>query len=175
MEIKQKGEERIHFDRPEKITIGIVQALWNDSITGQMAQECIDALIHHGIQKDKIIHKTVPGSFELPLGAQMMENTHHPDAIICLGCVIKGETDHDVYINQSVSQTLMNLNVRDGKPFVFGVLTVNTEKQAVQRSNGEKGNKGKESAEVALHMLTLRNTLKSETSQNIGFRSAKKQ
>src|SRR5690625_6124246 len=76
MEIKQKGEESIHFDHPEKITIGIVQALWNDSITGKMAQECIDALTSHGIQGDKIIHKTVPGSFELPLGAQMMENTH---------------------------------------------------------------------------------------------------
>src|SRR5690625_7515303 len=73
MEIKQKGEESIHFDHPEKITIGIVQALWNDSITGKMAQECIDALTSHGIQGDKIIHKTVPGSFELPLGAQMME------------------------------------------------------------------------------------------------------
>jgi len=174
MEIKQKGEESIHFDHPEKITIGIVQALWNDSITGKMAQECIDALTSHGIQGDKIIHKTVPGSFELPLGAQMMENTHHPDAIICLGCVIKGETDHDVYINQSVSQTLMSLNVRYGKPFVFGVLTVNTEKQAIQRSNGDKGNKGKEAAEVALHMLTLKNTLKSETSNNIGFKSSNK-
>src|SRR5690625_7883059 len=107
-----------------------------------MAQECIDALTSHGIQGDKIIHKTVPGSFELPLGAQMMENTHHPDASICLGCVIKGETDHDVYINQSVSQTHMSLKARYGKPVVLVVLRVITENLTFARSKSANGNKG---------------------------------
>src|SRR5690625_4348161 len=104
----------------------------------------------------------------------MMENTHHPVAVILQAFVHRGETYHNVYINHIVSHKRMNLNVRYGKVFVFGVLTVNTEKQAIQRSNGDKGNKGKEAAEVALHMLTLKNTLKSETSNNIGFKSSNK-
>jgi len=174
MQVKRKGEEHIELDHPEKLTIAIVQALWNESITGEMTRECIQTLREFGIPEDQIIHKNVPGSFELPLGAQLIENSHHPDAIICLGCVIKGETDHDVFINQGITHALMNLNLRYGKPFVFGVLTVNTEEQAILRSNGKKGNKGKEAAEAALHMLTLKNTLKSETNPGIGFRSGKK-
>lgn len=174
MQIKKKGQEHINFDRPEKLTIGIVQALWNESITGEMARECIRVLTEQGIPEEQIIHKFVPGSFELPLGAQMIEDAHHPDAVICLGCVIKGETDHDVYINHGITHALGGLNLKYNKPFVFGVLTVNTEEQAILRSNGKKGNKGKEAAEAALHMLTLKNTLRSEKSPGgIGFRSGK--
>lgn len=171
MDIKGKKQTSIDIPEPDKLKIGIVQALWNEKITGEMAEECKKALIKMGVPEDRIIHKTVSGSFELPLGAQMVENSHHPDALICLGCVIKGETDHDIFINQGVTNALMGLNLRYMKPFVFGVLTVNNEEQAVQRSNGQKGNKGKEAAETALEMLTLKQQLKAETKHSIGFRS----
>lgn len=170
MGIKGKINTNINIDEPEKIKIGIVQALWNQKITDQMVEECRQALMEHSIPPSNILHKTVPGSFELPLGAVFVEQTIHPDAIVCLGCVIKGDTDHDVFINQGITTAIMDLNLQYGKPFVFGVLTVNTPEQAIERSGGIKGNKGRESAEAALEMVTLKQTLKRETNQTIGFK-----
>ncbi|MBY5957495.1 6,7-dimethyl-8-ribityllumazine synthase [Membranicola marinus] len=174
MSIKGKTNAQIHIDEPEKLKIGIVQSQWNHRITDEMASECKAALMDLSVPEEHIFHELVPGSFELPLGALHLENTIQPDAVICLGCVIKGETDHDVFINQGVTSAIMNLNLRYGKPFVFGVLTVNNEEQAIARSDGSKENKGKESAEVALEMIALEKRLKKKTKQTIGFRSSSK-
>ena len=112
----------------------------------------------------------MPGSFELPLGALLLENAVQPDAVICLGCVIKGETDHDVFINQGITNAIMSLNIRYGKPFVFGVLTVNNQEQAQARADGSKENKGKEAAEAALEMISLNKKLEKENKTTIGFK-----
>ncbi len=174
MSIKGKTNARIDIEEPEKLKIGIIQAQWNHRITDRMALECKKALTGLSIPEENIYHEMVPGSFELPLGALFLENTVQPDAVICLGCVIKGETDHDVFINQGITSAIMSLNMRYGKPFVFGVLTVNDEDQAIARSDGSKENKGKEAAEAALEMIMLEKKLKKETKHTIGFKSFQK-
>lgn len=172
--LKGKAHTSVELDQPGEIKIGIVQAQWNHQITDHMAEECKKALREASIREENIFHELVPGSFELPLGAQYLENYREPDAVICLGCVIKGETDHDVFINQGVTSAIMGLNLRYGKPFVFGVLTVNTEAQALARTDGTKENKGREAAEAALEMIALDRKLKSQTKSTIGFKPYQK-
>lgn len=174
MSIKGKVSSQIEIEEPKKLKIGIIQAQWNHTITDRMVVECKKALHDLSITEENIFHETVPGSFELPLGALLMENALQPDAIVCLGCVIKGETDHDIFINQGITSAIMSLNMRYGKPFVFGVLTVNTEDQAIARSDGSRENKGKEAAEAALEMIALAQKLKNENKKTIGFKSSQK-
>lgn len=171
MKIKGKTEISAIPKDLENIKIGIVKAQWNSAVTDTMLSECTKALKNAGILEENIISKNVPGSYELPLGALFIENTHNPAAVICLGCVIKGETDHDIFINQGIAQGIMGLNLRFSKPFVFGVLTVNSEEQAIARADGSKENKGKEAAEAALEMILLRQDLKKEVQGQIGFRN----
>ncbi len=173
MSIKGKIDSKIEIEDPERLKIGIVQARWNMAITDKMADECLKALQDSGIPVENIFHEMVPGSFELPLGAQYLESTVQPDAVICLGCVIKGETDHDVFINQGITSAIMGLNLRYGKPFVFGVLTVNNEAQAFARADGSRENKGKEAAHAALEMIALEQKLKKQTKKQIGFKPFK--
>ncbi|HLU93707.1 MAG TPA: 6,7-dimethyl-8-ribityllumazine synthase [Membranihabitans sp.] len=174
MSIKGKSQIKSVIESPEELKIGIVQAQWNHQITDRMASECKQTLLDFSILEEHIFHEMVPGSFELPLGALFLENTVEPDAVICLGCVIKGETDHDVFINQGITSAIMSLNMRYGKPFVFGVLTVNNESQAIARADGSKENKGREAAEAALEMIALEKKLKNQTKKSIGFKSFQK-
>ncbi|MEM1120782.1 MAG: 6,7-dimethyl-8-ribityllumazine synthase, partial [Bacteroidota bacterium] len=109
-----------------------------------------------------------PGAFELPGGAAMLAGKHKLDAVICLGCVIKGETSHNEYINQSVGMGLTNLSIASGKPFIFGLLTPNNEQQALERAGGKHGNKGVEAAVTAIRMAALKQDL-GEAKKRIGF------
>lgn len=174
MKIKGKNKELVLPSSIDNLKIGIVKASWNRLITETMLDQCIETLLAAGLKEDQLIIKSVPGSYELPLGALMIENGHSPDALICLGCVIKGSTDHDVFINQGIAEGIMNLSLRYSKPFIFGVLTVKTEKQAMERINGDVGNKGKESAETALEMIALQQQIKSERKGEIGFNTQRK-
>ena len=140
--------------------IGIVVSEWNKDITFNLHKGCYDTLIKHGVDKDDIIIKVVPGSFELPMGARQIAIEEKPDAVICLGCVLKGETQHDVYINQAVAAGMMHLQLTTGIPVVFGVLTPNTHQQALDRAGGKHGNKGVEAAITALRMTADKNDLK---------------
>ena len=137
------------------MTIGIVVSEWNPDITKALLKGAYKILMKNFVLEDNIIVKYVPGSFELPLGAQLLEEAHHPDAIICLGCVIKGETTHYDYICSSVSNGIMQLNLKFSKPFIFGVLTCNTNQQATDRAGGILGNKGEEAAYTAMAMVEL--------------------
>jgi len=138
------------------MTIGIVVSEWNPDITKALLKGALNILKKNGVLEKNIIVKYVPGSFELPLGAQLLEEAHHPDAIICLGCVIKGETSHYDYICSSVSNGIMQLNLKFSKPFIFGVLTCNTNQQATDRAGGIMGNKGEEAAHTAIAMVLLK-------------------
>jgi 6,7-dimethyl-8-ribityllumazine synthase len=134
---------------------GIVVAEWNKHITFELLKGCVETLIKHGVA-DNDIHVTfVPGTFELPYAAKKLTQSHHLSSVICLGCVIKGETDHDVYINTSVANALQNLNIQFDIPFIFGVLTPNNEQQALDRAGGVHGNKGVEAAVTALKMSAI--------------------
>lgn len=134
---------------------GIAVAEWNKHITFELLKGCIDTLKLHGVE-DADIHVTyVPGTFELPFAGKQLAQRHHLAAVICIGCVIKGETDHDVYINTSVANALQNLNIQFDIPFLFGVLTPNNEQQALDRAGGKHGNKGVEAAVTALKMTAI--------------------
>jgi 6,7-dimethyl-8-ribityllumazine synthase len=140
----------------QDMSVGIVVSDWNTSITKALLKGALNTLKKNGVQEKNIIIKHVPGSFELPLGAQLIEESFHPDAIICLGCVIKGETSHYDYICSSVSEGIMQLNLKFSKPFIFGVLTCNDNQQAIDRAGGIIGNKGEEAAHTAIAMVALK-------------------
>ena len=152
----------------EKMAFGIVVSEWNSKITHALYEACYDTLIKHGANEDKIFTEQVPGTFELPVGAKILASNEKLDAIICLGCVIKGETPHNEYINQAVATGLVQLSILHSKPFIFGVLTPNTEQQAKDRAGGKHGNKGVEAAITAIRMAALKIKF-GKAKQKIGF------
>ncbi len=131
----------------------LVVAEWNEQVTEALLKGATDTLLQHGAQPDHIIVKTVPGSFELSLGAQWMAQDAQIDAVICLGCIIQGETRHFDFIAQAVAQGITEVNLKYGKPVIFGVLTPDTLEQALDRAGGKHGNKGDEAAITAIKML----------------------
>jgi 6,7-dimethyl-8-ribityllumazine synthase len=149
-------------------SIGIVVSEWNEDITFSLRDACIDFLLEHQVKKKDIYIKYVPGAFELPLGARLLSGKEKLDAVICLGCVIKGETTHDQYINTAVSTGIMNLSLTSGKPIIFGLLTPNDKQQAIDRAGGKHGNKGIEAAATALKMIEFASDCK-RPSGGIGF------
>ncbi|MBE50933.1 MAG: 6,7-dimethyl-8-ribityllumazine synthase [Flavobacteriales bacterium] len=137
----------------------IIQSKWNNHITDNLFQGTFDTLIENGVNSDDISSLHVPGSFELIYAANAAANKD-VNAIICIGSVIKGETDHFNFICNSVSNGIKDLNIKLDIPVIFGVLTDNTEEQAIARSGGKLGNKGIEFAISAIQMAHLRNSLK---------------
>jgi 6,7-dimethyl-8-ribityllumazine synthase len=148
--------------------IGIVVSQWNNDITNELLKGCIDTLIENGVIMENIHTIEVPGAFELPVGAKMLAGKEKFNAIICIGCVIKGDTKHDEYINNAVASGIMTLSIVSGKPIIFGVLTPNDHQQALDRAGGKYGNKGIEAAMTALKMAELASSLK-ESKKGIGF------
>ena len=136
-------------------TFGIVVAEWNEEITKALYQGAYDYLLKLGVWESNIITKQVPGSFELTFAAQHLAKDENIDAIICLGCVIKGETKHDEYISNAVAHGLTDVSLKFDKPVIFGLLTTNTHQQAIDRCGGKHGNKGTEAAMTAVRMLGL--------------------
>ncbi|SES62616.1 6,7-dimethyl-8-ribityllumazine synthase [Prevotella sp. kh1p2] len=131
---------------------GIVVAEWNKEITGALLDGAVRTLQKHGCLPENIHVKTVPGSFELVYGAQQMTKNDGFDAVIILGCVIKGETPHFDYICQGVTYGIARLNASQNIPVIYGLLTTNDFQQAQDRSGGKLGNKGDECAVDAIKM-----------------------
>jgi 6,7-dimethyl-8-ribityllumazine synthase len=142
-----------------KTRIGIIVSEWNPEITGALCDGAVKTLIEQGFKKSSIIVHKVPGSFELPLGAQYLIENTEVDAVICLGCVIQGETRHFEFICQTVSQQIGRLNIDYNLPVIFGLLTTDNFEQAKARSGGKHGNKGVEAAIAAIKMLQLRDSV----------------
>ena len=140
----------------ENMRFGIVVSEWNIEITSALANGAVQVLKKHGATDDNIQVKFVPGSFELPLGAQYFAEMENVDAVILLGCVIQGETRHFDYICAGVTQGTMDLNLKYNKPFIFGVLTTQNLQQAKDRAGGRLGNKGDEAAVTAIKMVRLK-------------------
>ncbi len=134
-------------------TIAVVAAEWNPEVTDAMLQGAIDTLMEHGLKKENLIVHRVPGTYELSYAASMLAGNKRIDAVICIGCVIQGETRHFEFICQAVSQGLTNVSLATHKPIIFSVLTTNTMEQAMERAGGRHGNKGVEGAVTALKML----------------------
>lgn len=133
--------------------IGIVVADWNPEVTEALLAGARSALARVGVRKKNIEIVHVPGSFELPLGAQRLAEKKDIDAVITLGCVIQGETPHFTYICQAAAQGIMQVSLATGKPVAFGVLTTLNRQQAIDRAGGKLGNKGEEAVVTVLRML----------------------
>ncbi len=133
----------------------IVVAEWNQEITEKLLNGAFQTLTQEGAKEENIFIKTVPGSFELCLGAQWMAQDSKIDAVICLGCIIQGETRHFDFIAQAVAQGLCDLGLKYNKPVIFGVLTPDNQQQALDRAGGKHGNKGDEAAATAIKMLNF--------------------
>ncbi|MBR3558271.1 MAG: 6,7-dimethyl-8-ribityllumazine synthase [Bacteroidales bacterium] len=143
------------FSSAQDTEIGIVVSEWNDRITDSLLKGAQECLLEHGIPAENIVVKHVPGSFELPLGAKWMLKYTNVDAVICIGCVIQGETRHFDFISQAVADGIMKVGLDSSKPVIFSVLTCNTMEQAEDRAGGKHGNKGVEGAITAMKMLNL--------------------
>lgn len=136
-----------------KKKFAIVVSEWNEEVTGALYEGALNTLLQHGAKKENINTRYVPGSFELTLGAQWMAEQKEIDAVICLGCVIQGETRHFDFICDAVAHGITNVSLKYNKPVIFGVLTPNTHQQALDRAGGKHGNKGDEAAITAIKML----------------------
>jgi 6,7-dimethyl-8-ribityllumazine synthase len=151
------------------LRFGIAVADWNAQITHALYQGCLDTLLKHGAKEENIHMVQVPGSFELPSAARLLAGAHKLDAIVAIGCVIKGETNHNEYINNSVAMGLINLSIAINIPCIFGVLTPNDEQQALDRAGGIHGNKGVEAGATAIRMAALKKQLQQGEKSKIGF------
>lgn len=137
------------------MSFGIVVSEWNPAITELLLEGAYNTLTASGAIPKNIHVKHVPGSFELTLGAQFFAEYSDVDAVICLGCVIQGETPHFNYICQSATYGITELNMQYNMPFVFGVLTTSNYEQALERAGGKHGNKGEDAAITAIKMVAL--------------------
>tara|TARA_B100001750_G_C15201136_1_gene443567 strand:- start:145 stop:618 length:474 start_codon:yes stop_codon:yes gene_type:complete len=137
---------------------GILSTQWNKFVVDIMLENAEKALISHGVSSENIIKVEVPGAYELPLAAKRILEKN-VDAVIALGAVIKGETPHFDFVSSSCANGLTQVSLEANKPVLFGVLTTETEEQAIQRADPLKGNKGAEVAQSAMELLEQLATL----------------
>lgn len=138
--------------------VAIVVAEWNEEITEPLYHGAVESLLASGVKKQNIIRKNVPGTFELTLGALLMADRKDIDAVICIGCVIQGDTPHFDYICQAVAYGITEVGIKTKKPTIFGVLTTLNKQQALERAGGKYGNKGEEAAITAIKMIEFAKT-----------------
>lgn len=143
----------------EDARVAIVAAEWNGHITGPLAEGAVNTLKANGFKPDEIDVFSVPGAVELTFAASKLIENGDYDAIIVIGCVIKGDTPHFDYVCSSVTQGITHLNAECDIPVIFGVLTVLDEQQALDRAGGSLGNKGSEAAETAIKMIAFNRTV----------------
>ena len=150
-----------HIEIPsaKAFRFGIVVSQWNAEVTGALYNGAYSALIKHGALSENIIEVQVPGSFELTSGADILLAAKELDAVICLGCVIQGETRHFDFICNAVANGVTNVAVKHNKPVIFGVLTTDNLQQAKDRAGGKHGNKGEEAAVTAIMMAQIKSSL----------------
>ena len=132
---------------------GIVVSEWNSNVTGALLEGAVESLKKHGAKEENILVQTVPGSFELTFGSAQMIKSGKIDAVIALGCVIKGDTPHFDYVCAGTTQGLAHLNATTDVPVIYGLITTNNLQQALDRAGGKLGNKGTECAITAIKML----------------------
>ncbi len=132
---------------------GIVVSEWNANITGALLEGAVKTLKLHGAKEENIIVRTVPGSFELTFGSSQMIQSGLVDAVIAIGCVVRGDTPHFDYVCAGTTQGIAQLNTTGNIPVIYGLITTNTMQQAEDRSGGCLGNKGDECAITAIKMI----------------------
>ena len=133
--------------------VGLIKSSWNKQITDLLYNSSFNFLIESGIKEKNIFYQDVPGSMELVHMSNYMISKYSLDGVIALGCIIKGETDHDIYISNAVANGLINVSIKHEKPVIFGVLTTNNLNQALERCGGKHGDKGLEAAQSLLQII----------------------
>ncbi|HDC5739642.1 TPA: 6,7-dimethyl-8-ribityllumazine synthase [Staphylococcus aureus] len=142
------------------LKIAIVVSRFNDFITGRLLEGAKDTLIRHDVNEDNIDVAFVPGAFEIPLVAKKLASSGNYDAIITLGCVIRGATSHYDYVCNEVAKGVSKVNDQTNVPVIFGILTTESIEQAVERAGTKAGNKGAEAAVSAIEMANLLKSIK---------------
>lgn len=137
----------------EGMKVGIVVSEWNENITNALLDGAYNTLVKHGVKEENIIVDFVPGSFELIFGTKHLVENTEIDAVIAIGCVVRGDTPHFDYVCSGVTQGIADMNIRYNIPFIFGLLTTDNMQQAEDRAGGVYGNKGDECAITALKMI----------------------
>ena len=143
----------------EGLRVAIVVATFNDFITSKLLDGARAALARHGVRDDDVSVASVPGSFELPLVAKKLAESGQHDAVICLGAVIRGETDHYEHVAGEAAKGIANAGFSSGVPVIFGVLTTDTLEQAINRAGGKQGNNGYGAGLAAIEMANLMRAL----------------
>lgn len=139
--------------------IGIVVSEWNPEITNNLLEGAVQTLLKNQVKENNILIKSVPGTFELPLGAQFILEHSFADGVIAIGSVIQGETKHFDFVCDAAAKGIKDVNLKYNKPVAFCVLTDNTKQQAIDRSGGKHGNKGVECAIACMKMIALQKSL----------------
>ncbi|CAM4102806.1 6,7-dimethyl-8-ribityllumazine synthase [Staphylococcus schweitzeri] len=141
------------------LKIAVVVSRFNDFITGRLLEGAKDTLIRHDVQENNIDVAYVPGAFEIPLVAKKLATSGNYDAVITLGCVIRGATSHYDYVCNEVAKGVSKVNDQTNVPVIFGILTTESIEQAVERAGTKAGNKGAEAAVSAIEMANLLKTI----------------
>jgi 6,7-dimethyl-8-ribityllumazine synthase len=137
------------------LKIGIVVSRFNNLLTGKLLEGAIDCLVRHNADEKSISVAYVPGSFEIPYAALKMARSKKYDAVICLGCVIKGETPHFDYIAAETTKGISRSALDSGLPVIYGVITADSLEHAIERAGTKAGNKGWDAAQAAIEMVNL--------------------
>ena len=141
--------------RADGVRFGIVAARWNNFFADRLVEGAIDALVRHGAASEQITVAKCPGAFEIPLVAKKMASSGKYDAIICLGVLIRGSTPHFDYISAEATKGVAAVGMDHTIPVSFGIITVDSLEQAIERSGSKAGNKGAEAAMAAIEMASL--------------------
>ena len=137
------------------LRFAIVVSRWNSFFTERMLEGALDALVRHGADESQIEIARVPGTWEIPVAAQRMATTRRFDAVVCIGCLIRGATPHFDYLASEVTKGIGAITLQTGVPLTYGVITVENLEQAVERAGTKAGNKGAEAAMAAVEMANL--------------------
>lgn len=145
----------IDLTLPADARIAIVAARFNDHIVGRLLDGCVARLNDMGVNESRLTIERVPGAFEIPLAAQALARTRRFGAIICLGCVVRGDTPHFEYVAGAAATGVSRIALDESLPVIFGILTTETEQQALDRAGGAHSHAGKNAADAAAEMIAL--------------------
>ena len=140
---------------PEGMRVGIIASRFNSFLVQKLLDGAVDGLVRHGVAEDNIDAAWVPGAFEIPVVARQMAMSGKYDAVICVGCVIRGSTSHYELVINECTKGIAQVGLKSGIPVLFGVIATENIEQAIERSGSKAGNKGYDCALSAIEMVNL--------------------
>jgi 6,7-dimethyl-8-ribityllumazine synthase len=154
------------LDNSAEVRVAIVRSLFNEVVTSRLEEAAVEGLLAGGIEKKNISFLPVPGAMEIPLASQFAFESGF-DAVVAVGCVIRGETSHYETVCNASERGCMDVQLKFSRPVGFGVIMTEDKEQAAQRSGGRHGNKGFEAAQAAIRLLQIKRELKRNSSEII--------